>query len=216
MEALRTVFAGNPVLSSQRILLRKLTRADAEDLYDYARREEVSRYLLWSPHPSLRYTKRYLSTVSRQYKNGLFYDFAVVLKSENRMIGTCGFTSCHEESAVGEVGYVLSPDYRGQGLATEAVLLLLRWGFCNLGMNRIEARYIVGNDASLALMERCGMRREGICRQLMFVKGTYRDIGVCAILREEFRQAFGGAPVGREGTWEKKPAASPFLGGSLF
>ena len=210
MESLVTAFAKDPVLTSERLILRKLTKNDAADIYAYAGDPEVSRYLLWSAHSSLAVTKRYLDQAVRQYRHGDLFDFAVVLRKENRVIGTCGFTSCREASSAGEVGYVLSPAYRGQGLATEAVMLLLRWGFCHLKMNRIEARYMVENTASRALMERCGMKPEGVFRQLLYVKGAYRDIGVCAILRSEFIAAFGEENAAYAG---QRPAA---LSNTLF
>jgi ribosomal-protein-alanine N-acetyltransferase len=64
----------------------------------------------------------------------------------------------------------------------------MRFGFEELGLNRIEARYMVGNDASRRVMEKLGMAFEGISRSEILVDGTYRDVGRCAILREEFKK----------------------------
>ena len=102
------------------------------------------------------------------------------------MIGTCGFTSfsCPDDSA--EIGYVLHPDYWGQGLAAEAVQAVLTFGFENLLLHRVEARFIEGNVASLRVMQKVGMTFEGYLRESMLIKGTYRTIGYCSILRSEF------------------------------
>jgi ribosomal-protein-alanine N-acetyltransferase len=102
------------------------------------------------------------------------------------MIGTCGFTSfnCPADSA--EIGYVLNPAFQGRGLATEAVRRVLAFGFEELNLHRIEAHFIEGNDTSLRLMERVGMRFEGYARESMKIKGKYRTIGTCGILRGEF------------------------------
>ncbi|MBR3862967.1 MAG: GNAT family N-acetyltransferase, partial [Clostridia bacterium] len=56
-----------------------------------------------------------------------------------------------------------------------------------LGLHRIEARYMIGNDASRRVMDKVGMQFEGVQREAMLVKGAYRDIGVCAILSNECR-----------------------------
>ena len=63
----------------------------------------------------------------------------------------------------------------------------MRFGFSVLGLHRIEARYMVGNDASCRVMEKLGMHFEGVHREAMLVKGIYRDIGTYAILASEFR-----------------------------
>ena len=102
------------------------------------------------------------------------------------MIGTCGFTSFNCPSDSAEIGYVLSPPYQGKGLATEAVRCVLAFGFEELSLHRIEAHFIEGNQASRRLMERVGMSFEGFARESMRIKGRYRTIGTCAILRHEF------------------------------
>ena len=112
----------------------------------------------------------------------------LICKQDGRMIGTCGFTSfnCPADSA--EIGYVLNPAFQGKGLATEAVRRVLRFGFEELSLHRIEAHFILGNEASRRLMERVGMTFEGYARESMKIKGRYRTIGTCAILRGEFEE----------------------------
>ena len=103
------------------------------------------------------------------------------------MIGTCGFTKFDFPHDSCEIGYVLNPDFHGKGYATEAAECVADFGFFSLGAHRIEARFMQGNDASLRVMERLGMTFEGYRRESMLVKGKYRTIGTCAILREEWK-----------------------------
>ena len=161
--------------------------SDCYDMYEYARLPEVTEHLTWSPHASMDYTKEYLAHLSHHYRLGDFYDWALILKEENKMIGTCGFTCFDFDNDSGEVGYVLNPDYRGNGIVPEALHAVMRFGFEALLLNRIEAHYIVGNDASRRVMEKMGMKFEGVARGSMLIKGAYRDIGKCAVLRNEFR-----------------------------
>ncbi len=186
-ETVYRIFSDMPVLETERLLLRRMKVSDCYDMYEYASRSEVTRYLTWSPHPDMEYTKEYLQYISNHYKLGDFYDWAVILKSENKMIGTCGFTRFHTQHDCGEVGYVINPSYRGQGIAAEALCEVIRFGFSRLGLHRIEAKYIDGNVASRRVMEKVGMHFEGVRRGEMRIKGSYRDIGVCAVLREEFQ-----------------------------
>ena len=184
-ETIYRVFSAIPELHTDRLLLRRMAVGDCYDMFEYARDPAVTRYLTWNPHPDVEYTKEYLQYIGNHYKLGDFYDWAVILKEENKMIGTCGFTRFHTSHAAAEVGYVINPAYRGREIAVEAVRAVMRFGFDTLGLNRIEAKYIVGNDASRRVMEKVGMTFEGIGKGCMFIKGEFRDIGVCAILRDE-------------------------------
>lgn len=188
---LQKMFSRMPELSSPRLLLRRLSREDAADFYEYARLPSVTEYLLWYPHSGMEHTRRYLALIEREYRMGMFYDWAVVLRESGKMIGTCGFAAIDSPNACGEVGYVLNPDFWGQGYAPEAVRAVMAFGFGTLSLHRIEARYILGNDRSRRVMEKCGMRFEGVRRSSLLVKGEYRDIGVCAILSSEFYAAEG-------------------------
>lgn len=175
-----------PVIETERLILRKMKADDASDMYEYARDPEVTRFLTWNPHPDARYTRDYLEYLGSRYRVGDFFDWAITLRENGKMIGTCGFTSFDFANNAGEVGYVLNPQYRGQGLVPEALRAVMNFGFDTLKLHRTEAKFIEGNDASLRVMEKVGMKFEGIRRGGMLIKGEYRNIGVCAVLRDEF------------------------------
>ena len=180
------LFSRIPTLETDRLTLRGMRVSDAADMFSYARRPSVTAYLTWDPHGSIEETREYLTYIGQRYRTGDFYDWAVVHKEDGHMIGTCGFTSfnCPADSA--EIGYVLNPNYGGQGYATEAVRRVLTFGFEELSLHRIEARFIEGNTPSLRLMERVGMTLEGYARESMRIKGGYRTIGTCSVLRHEY------------------------------
>jgi len=180
------IFRDPPKLYTKRTCLRRMMKTDSYDMYEYARRDEVTEYLLWDPHPNETYTFKYLSYLQTRYKAGDFYDWAVVTRDTYQMIGTCGFTRFNIESNSAEVGYVLNPDFWGMGIAPEVVSRVLAFGFDELELNRIEARYMVGNNRSRRVMEKVGMTFEGVNRESMHVKGEYVSVGVCAILRSEY------------------------------
>ncbi len=175
-----------PTITTPRLMLRRMRVEDCADMYEYSKREDVTEYLLWSPHPNKSHTRKYLEYIKSKYEDGEFYDWAVELKSEHKMIGTCGFSSIDLPNNSAEVGYVINPAYRGNGYAPEALLEVLMFGFIELNFHRIEAKYMDGNDASRRVMEKLGMKYEGCARSSMFVKGEYRSIHTCAILSDEF------------------------------
>ena len=187
-EYMYEVFSKTPTFETERLVIRPMRMFDAFDMYEYARLPETSKYLTWSPHQDIEFTKNYLAFIIGKYKAGEFYDFAVTLKGEDgKMIGTCGFSRIDFVNNIGEIGYVISPEYQGNGYAVEAAKEIIKFGFEKLSFNRIEAKYIIGNNASRAVMEKCGLKFEGIARSSMLVKGSYRDIGVCSLLKSEYK-----------------------------
>lgn len=185
------IFRDPPIIETERLYLRRMLKRDSEDMYEYSSSREVTRYLLWEPHISETYTRKYLVYLQGQYRAGEFYDWAVVHKRTDKMIGTCGFTRFNFDSNSAEVGYVLNPAFWGYGIAPEAVLAVMRFGFVNLGLHRIEAKYMVGNERSRRVMEKLGMQFEGVARDSMHVKGRFVSVGTCAIIRDEFYEIYG-------------------------
>lgn len=179
-------FAKKIVFETDHLILRRIELSDSEDMFAYSSLEATSRYLLWSPHTSEYVTRCIIERLRREYRNGLYYELAVVLKENGRMIGTCGITSYDEANYTVEIGYVISPGYWGRGLAQEASSVIINFAFCQLGAHRVEARYMKENERSRRVMEKCGMSFEGIARNGLFVKGAFRDIGICAITSDDY------------------------------
>lgn len=184
-------FRDPPILFTKRLILRKILKSDADDVFEYSSDPEVTRYLLWDPHQNYRYTVRYLSYLQTRYRAGEFHDWALILKDTGKMIGTCGFTAFDLTNNSAEVGYVLNRAYWHKGIAAEALSAVINFGFNELSLFRIEAKFMAGNVNSRRVMEKVGMSFEGINRGAMLIKGKYTSIGVCSILANEY---FSGEP----------------------
>ena len=189
-EAVERIFSNIPALDTKRLILRRMLRSDAADMYEYACLPEVTRYLTWRPHPDYRYTCRYLEYLDKKYNEGAFYDWAIVYKENLKMIGTCGFTRIDFENNWAEVGYVLNPNYWGMGIAAEALSRVIKFGFLTLNLHRIESRYMIGNDRSRRVMEKCNMTYEGTFRDAMYIFGEYKTIGVYSILSSDYINSY--------------------------
>ena len=179
-------FRDPPGIVTQRLVLRRMKKTDYHDMFAYAKDPAVTEHLTWEPHPDANYTLRYLAYIIPKYRSGEFHDWAVIWKETKTMIGTCGFTSFNYSHNSGEIGYVLNRDYWGYGIAAEAVRAVLRVGFMDLNLHRMEAKYMIGNDRSRRVMEKCGMTFEGFRREAMYIKGKYTTIGVCSILYDDY------------------------------
>jgi len=155
-EIIKKYFCPMPILLSERLFFRAMRKSDYRDMYEYAKQNRVTEYLLWRPHPDEDYTYDYLEYVESRYKIGDFYDWALVLRDSGKMIGTCGFNYFDKINNSAEIGYVLNPAYWNQGIATEAVKTVIRFGFVELDLNRIEARHMIGTCRAAGVWENGG------------------------------------------------------------
>ncbi len=173
-------FRSPVIIKGDRVVLRKLTVADAGDMYEYAKRKDVTRYLLWEPHQSVDATKRYLKYLQKQYAKGRCFDFAVTL--DGKMIGTVGFAGTDAENSAAEIGYVINPLYQNNGYATEALGLIKDLAFGRLGIHRVFCRILEGNEPSRRVCEKNGMCEEAFFRSALFIKGGFRSYYVYSAL----------------------------------
>ncbi|HYO50041.1 MAG TPA: GNAT family protein [Chloroflexia bacterium] len=180
------VFADLPTLETVRLLLRKVTPDDAQDVFEYAIDPEVARYTTWEPHQSIEDSRLFVARLMEGYAAGKVTTWGMVHKADSKLIGMCGFAEWIPYHARAEVGYAMSRKYWGQGLMTEAVRAVIAFGFETMRLNRVEARCLVENVGSARVMEKAGMRFEGILRQHMYAKGTYDDLKMYSILRQEW------------------------------
>ena len=184
-DAASRVFRNLPTLETPRLTLRKLRMRDAEDVYSWSRDPDVARYVLWTAHQSIRETRDYIRYVRSLYRRGLPSSWGIELKETGRVIGTMGVMAWIPEYRVAEVGYSLGKKWWRQGYAAEALSALMDLMFDEMRINRVEGQCDVRNPASGRVMEKCGMRREGLLRQRVRNKGEAVDVLLYAALAED-------------------------------
>ena len=184
---IRRILKNLPTLETERLILRKMTPADAKAVFAYASDPEVTRYVIWDTHRTIEDSESFLRSTVERYENAEAADWGIVRKANGRFIGGCGIVEWDLDHARAEMGYVLSREYWGQGLISEAVRAMISFGFERMVLNRIEARCMVENVASARVMEKAEMTYEGTLRKREFIKGAYRDIKLYAILKSEYR-----------------------------
>ena len=177
-----------PSLETDRLLLRRLTMRDAEDIFAYSKDPEVARHVLWSAHRSIGESRAYIRYMMRRYRMTEPASWGIERLDQHRVIGTIGFMNIDDANWCAEVGYSLARSCWGQGYMTEALTAVLEYGFHALNLHRIEAMHEPDNPASGAVMRKCGMQREGLLRGKLLNKGHYVDVEVYGILREDFME----------------------------
>ena len=184
------LFYAEPV-RTDRLLLRRLCMADAQDVFDYGRDPEVARHVLWEAYRSVSESRAYIRSMIRHYRLGEASSWGIELKQTGRIIGTIGYMWFQYEHRSTEVGYSLARPYWNQGLMTEALRAVIAYSFDKLNLNRVEAQHELTNPASGAVMRKCGMTLEGTLRQRLMNKGAYVDVDLYAILRGDYKARVG-------------------------
>ena len=178
-----------PSLETEDLVLRKPAMRDAKDIFRYASDPEVARYVLWEPHRSPAETRAFVRFLRGRIRAGYPSSWVVVLRETNTVIGTIGFIWYSEENRSAELGYSFSRKYWNRGYATQALNVVIDAAFRSLPVNRLEAQHDVRNPASGRVMEKCGLRQEGILRDRVMNKGEYVNVALYAILRSDWENA---------------------------
>ena len=176
-----------PEISTDRLILRRMTMKDAQDIFEYSRDPEVARHVLWTAQKHISEAKEYVRYMTKCYRDDLPSSWGIIDKESGRLVGTIGYMAFSEENASVEIGYSLARWLWGKGLATEALRAVIDYTFEAMDINRIEAQHELTNPSSGRVMEKCGMKKEGILRQRLYNKGKFVDVALYSILREDKR-----------------------------
>lgn len=179
---------GTQQIETERLILRRFKPSDAEYMFkNWATDSEVNKFLSWNSHKDLNETKRIVDSWVNNYVNNNCYNWAIELKNIGEIIGQISLVGLNEKYCSCEVGYNVGRLVWGKGIMTESLKAVIRYLFCETGMNRIEAKYNTLNQASGRVMQKSGMKHEGILRQAQVDKnGHFYDLAVYSILKSEY------------------------------
>ena len=176
-------------LKSEKLILRKLRTSDAASIYLNARDKEIPRFMPPLPYPyKLADAKEFIKNSIKEWVSGDNITFGITLKEKDEVIGTIALNQKRSSPFVAEVGYWLGKKYWRQGIGTEALQLILSYGFNKLKLKRIFAKVLSGNEASYTLLKKNGFKFEGCLRRHVFSRGRWHDDLIFGILKEEFKK----------------------------
>lgn len=174
---------------SKRLVMRPFRQSDINDFFEYAKNPEVGPNAGRKPHETKLDTQKILD-IFMGNKGDII--FAPELKENGKVIGSVGLGGDEKRALPDclEAGYVLSRDYWGRGLMTEAVRAALKFGFEELGLSMISVGHFPGNLRSKRVIEKCGFKYEGTIRKAYeLFDGSFVDECIYSITKEEFARA---------------------------
>lgn len=170
-------------LTTDRLVLRPFTLADAPAVQRLAGAREVALNTLLIPHPYPDGAAEAWISQPRDPNNVIF---AITLRESGDVIGAMGLVISRENDRA-EIGYWLAVEQWNHGYATEAARAVTRYGFEELNLNRIFALHFTRNAASGRVLQKLGMRHEGSMREHLVKWGERIDVELYGILRKDWQ-----------------------------
>lgn len=168
---------GTKTIETKRLILRKFSLSDAEDMYkNWASDDKVTKFLTWPTHAELEISRRVIDKWVKDYSDDKKYQWCIELKSTGEAIGSVGVSKYKENIEAVEIGYCISRRYWNQGITSEAFKAVIQFFFQEVGVNRIEARHDPLNPNSGKVMLKCGLKYEGTK-----IKADKNNTGICDI-----------------------------------
>ena len=181
------VFQGFPHLETERFGLRKLELSDAESLFTILADEEVTRFYDDEAFTEISQAKAQIQAWANGFDERRSIRWGIVRREDDIVIGTCGYYGFNVWHRRGSLGFELARSYWRQGIMTEALEAIIAFGFNEVGLNRIQAVVMPGNEGSEKLLEKLGFRREGVLREYEnWGKKGFVDVLMFSLLRHEY------------------------------
>ncbi len=178
-----------PEIETERLVLRPFTQADAPAVQRMASSVEIASTTRLIPHPYKDgMAGDWISSHSSDFASQKAVHYAIVVKERDVLCCAISVT-LHMEHKRGDLGYWIGEEHWNRGYATEATESIIEFCFAHLNLNKIFAQYMKHNLASERVLEKCGMKYEGILRQHYVKWGQYVDMGAFGLLAEEWRQS---------------------------
>lgn len=149
-------------------------------------RAALGEWLPWLPHmTSVENFLAYIENCKEQHEAGTDYGFMILWK--NQPVGRIGLHYINHQNKNGAIGYWIDTEFSGEGIVTKACKAVVRFGFEQLGLRRIEIKCATGNIKSAAIAERLGFLKEGVLREAEQVNGVFHDLYVYSLLQKEYK-----------------------------
>lgn len=175
-----------PLLTTERLILRPFRPSDAQRVQELAGKREVADTTLTIPHP---YpdgaAEAWIAKHAAEWRDGKSAVYAVTEEAGGALVGAIGL-SIDRQHANAELGYWIAPEAWNRGYATEAGAAILSLAFERLGLQRVDARHFLRNESSGRVMQKLGMKLEGIHRQSLKKWDVFEDAARYAIVREDW------------------------------
>jgi ribosomal-protein-alanine N-acetyltransferase len=186
-----------PQLETRRLLLREVRPEDSQAIFHNYADPRVTEYFIEEPLVNQQQAVAIVQEYAGHYRAGTGLVWAITLKGDPTLVGTCGYEVLSPYDKRGEIGYDLARAHWGQGVMKEALQAVIAYGFESLGLNRIQAYVLAENARSIALLRGLHFEVEGVLREHRWFGGRYRDNVIMSLLKNDWQSNEGDWAHGR-------------------
>ena len=172
-----------PILETERLILREITKDDTNAIFDCFSNEDVTRFYGLETMQRSEQAEQMIDFFSKSYIEKRGVRWGIERKGVKGIIGTVGFNSWLAKHRRAEIGYEIHPEYWRKGYTAEAVFKVLSHGFVEMNLTRIGAIIFLENEASNRLLTKLGFQKEGVLRNYMYQNGKAYDTNVYSLLK---------------------------------
>jgi ribosomal-protein-alanine N-acetyltransferase len=173
-----------PVLTTERLILRRFTYDDAADLFEMRSNETVMQYINRPINKTIDDAVGLIDVIEDLLSKNDGITWCICLKNNNKYIGSIGFWRIEKDRYRAEIGCLLNPVYQGQGIMQEAVTAAVNYGFNVLKLHSVEARVSPGNFASIKLLLKNNFVQEAYFKEDHLHNGRFEDTMVYSLLTQ--------------------------------
>lgn len=171
-------------IRTERLTLRLFEKSDAETVATLCNNYNIYKSTLYLPYPyHLNDALTWIESHYEQFITDKLYEFAITDKETGEVFGAIALSN-HKNFNHGELAYWIGEPFWGRGYATEASKAILQFAFEVIKLHKVFARYFSSNIASGKVMEKIGMKQEGIFQEHIIKEGKYEDLVYYGILEK--------------------------------
>lgn len=175
-------------LETERLLLRRVAESDYPEIMELRGNAETMKYI---PRPLVTNKQEaidHFKIIDDKIEKNEGINWAITLKGIPKLIGIIGHYRIQPENYRCEIGYMILPEYNGKGIVTEAVKVVLEYGFDELQMHSIEGVIDPENKASERVLQKNGFVKEAHFIENEFAQGKFWDTVIYSILKRNFKR----------------------------
>ena len=173
-------------IQTKRLILKKVDEPVLKFIYENYSIEEQIKFLGLVSEEALQVARTKFYNGYSTYNKHFLY-FYIIDKITKNVIGSCGYHTWYIDHFRAEIGYGLcNDDYKNKGFMSEALMVILDYGFSKMNLNRVEAFIDPNNIPSLKLVDKFGFVKEGLLREHYYHDGRMEDSVVFGLLKEEY------------------------------
>ena len=172
-----------PILETDRLIMREFHKKDATALFLLRSNKQAMQFIDKPLAASLDEMKPFIKMVNKKTKNNETISWAITLKPSNELIGTISFHRTEPENHRAEIGYMIMPEHWKKGILSEALPVVINYGFTKMKLHSIEANINPNNSISRKLLEKFKFKKEAYFKENYFYNGKFLDTEILSLLK---------------------------------